>query len=103
MADSYDGNGDYSSYNEEDNDYSKQRKNAGGGGGPHNGDNVNHDHHHHHGGGSAGGGPMGSHDGQQMNDKTNEYIRECLTEKSRMDKKFPIAEKLLDCGESNWY
>ncbi|XP_055857148.1 KH domain-containing, RNA-binding, signal transduction-associated protein 2 isoform X1 [Episyrphus balteatus] len=86
MTEAYDGNGDYSSYNDDESDY--KRKGGGGnagGGGPHpshNGDNSNHDHH--------------PGDGPQLNDKANEYIRDCLTEKNRMDKKYPIAEKLLE-------
>ncbi|XP_073846200.1 quaking related 54B [Musca autumnalis] len=65
--------------------------------GPHNGDNS------HVGGGggvneqhlvsSSMGGPI---DTNYLNEKANEYVRDCLNEKSRMDRKFPIAEKLLD-------
>lgn len=77
MANTYEGNGgDYTT-------------------GPHNGDNS-------HGGGGGGvgdhgvgGGPI---DTNYLNEKANEYVRDCLNEKSRMDRKFPIAEKLLDAG-----
>ncbi|XP_018785932.1 PREDICTED: KH domain-containing, RNA-binding, signal transduction-associated protein 2 [Bactrocera latifrons] len=108
MTDVYDGNGDYATYNDDD-DYGKQRK--GGcvpGVDPHNGDSSNHDLHHHVGGvvGSGGGGGVvgggmgmmgGGGEGGQLNDKANEYIRDCMAEKNRMDRKFPIAEKLMDC------
>ncbi|ALC41078.1 qkr54B [Drosophila busckii] len=98
MSDKYEGNGDYSAYNEDDNnDYnggggggvSKPRKNAGvgGGGNAHNGDNGVHDHH---------GGPEGGGGNMPLNEKANEYIRDCMAEKHRMDRKFPIAEKLLE-------
>ncbi|KAL7735763.1 hypothetical protein ACLKA6_020012 [Drosophila palustris] len=90
MTEKYDSNGDYSTYNEEDNEY------VGGGGGKprksvgivgaHNGDAGAHDHH---------GGPEGSAN-VQLNEKANEYIRDCMAEKNRMDRKFPIAEKLLE-------
>ncbi|XP_058979789.1 KH domain-containing, RNA-binding, signal transduction-associated protein 2-like isoform X2 [Musca domestica] len=79
MANTYEGNGDYST-------------------GPHNGDNhgggggvasVNEQHH----GVSSSMGPI---DTNYLNEKANEYVRDCLNEKSRMDRKFPIAEKLLD-------
>ncbi|XP_054737223.1 KH domain-containing, RNA-binding, signal transduction-associated protein 3 isoform X2 [Anastrepha obliqua] len=107
MTDVYDGNGDYAAYNEDD-DYGKQRK--GGcvtGVDPHNGDSSNHDLHHHVGGVVVGGGGVGVGGGMgmvgggggdvgQLNDKANEYIRDCMAEKNRMDRKFPIAEKLLD-------
>ncbi|XP_061394388.1 KH domain-containing, RNA-binding, signal transduction-associated protein 2 [Musca vetustissima] len=39
---------------------------------------------------------MGPIDTNYLNEKANEYVRDCLNEKSRMDRKFPIAEKLLD-------
>lgn len=115
MTDVYDGNGDYAAYNDDD-DYSKQRKvGCVPGVDPHNGDSSNHDLHHHVGGVVVGGGVAGGMgmvggvggvggvmggDGGQLNDKANEYIRDCMAEKNRMDRKFPIAEKLLDCGES---
>ena len=110
MTDVYDGNGDYATYNDDD-DYSKQRKSGCVPGvDPHNGDSSNHDLHHHVGGvvGSGGGGGVvgggmgmmgGGGEGGQLNDKANEYIRDCMAEKNRMDRKFPIAEKLMDCGE----
>ena len=83
MTDSYEGNGDYSAYNEV-------------GAGNHNGDMTNHAHTHDiHGSSGAGGG-----DAAQLNEKANEYVRDCLTEKSRMERKYPIAEKLLDSGKS---
>lgn len=83
MTDSYDGNG--SSYNDNDDDYNKQRNKVGAG--PLNGvDMSNHT--------MAGSGA----DAAQLNEKANEYIRDCLTEKNRMERKFPIAEKLLDSG-----
>ncbi|XP_034103980.1 KH domain-containing, RNA-binding, signal transduction-associated protein 2 [Drosophila nasuta] len=93
MTEKYDGNGDYSAYNEEDsNEYGggggKARKSAGngGGGGPHNGDAGAHDLH----GVPEGGASV------QLNEKANEYIRDCMAEKNRMDRKFPIAEKLME-------
>ncbi|XP_013098022.1 KH domain-containing, RNA-binding, signal transduction-associated protein 2 isoform X2 [Stomoxys calcitrans] len=46
---------------------------------------------------NSGGGEQHQHpDTNYLNEKANEYVRECLNEKSRMDRKFPIAEKLLD-------
>ncbi|XP_064542640.1 KH domain-containing, RNA-binding, signal transduction-associated protein 2 isoform X2 [Drosophila montana] len=96
MTEKYDGNGDYSSYNEEDsNEYVGGGGGGGGGGKPrksvssggaHNGDSGVHDHH---------GGPEGSAN-VQLNEKASEYIRDCMAEKNRMDRKFPIAEKLLE-------
>lgn len=86
MTEKYDGNGDYSTYNEEDiNEYGggKSRKPVNSGCG-HNGDS---DH-----GGTEGGGSGNV----QLNEKANEYIRDCMAEKNRMDRKFPIAEKLLE-------
>ncbi|XP_067628343.1 KH domain-containing, RNA-binding, signal transduction-associated protein 2 isoform X2 [Eurosta solidaginis] len=93
MTDVYDGNGDYAAYNDDD-DYGKRK-----GVDPHNGDNSNNDLHHHVGGmvGGVGMGMVTGGDGGQLNDKANEYIRDCMAEKNRMDRKFPIAEKLLDC------
>ncbi|XP_037948330.1 KH domain-containing, RNA-binding, signal transduction-associated protein 3-like [Teleopsis dalmanni] len=89
MTDAFDGNGDYSPYNDDDNEYSKQRKSGVGSNTvPHNGDNTNH---------VSSGGPGASGDSGQLNEKANEYIRDCLSEKNRMDRKFPIAEKLLEC------
>lgn len=98
MTEKYDGNGDYSSYNEEDsNEYGGGGGSGGGGkprksvgsGGAHNGDSGVHDHH---------GGPEGSAN-VQLNEKASEYIRDCMAEKNRMDRKFPIAEKLLEGGK----
>uniref|UniRef100_A0A1B0FFI7 Uncharacterized protein n=1 Tax=Glossina morsitans morsitans TaxID=37546 RepID=A0A1B0FFI7_GLOMM len=93
MTDNYDDNGDYPNYTEDD-DYGKQRKTGVGPGGPnsqlvssHNGDN------------SANHGlnvNMATSDNNHLNEKANEYIRDCLSEKARMERKFPIAEKLLD-------
>ncbi|XP_034651562.1 KH domain-containing, RNA-binding, signal transduction-associated protein 2 isoform X3 [Drosophila subobscura] len=94
MTEKYDGNGDFSPYNDDENEYSgKPRKTAGSGGGPgsgpgaHNGDSSVHDHSHH---GGDGNGSV------QINEKANEYIRDCMAERNRMDRKFPIGEKLLD-------
>ncbi|KAL7735539.1 hypothetical protein ACLKA6_010567 [Drosophila palustris] len=88
MTEKYDSNGDYSTYNEEDDEY------VGGGGdkprksvgivGAHTGDAGAHDQH---------GGPEGSAN-VQLNEKANEYIRDFMAEKNRMDRKFPIAEKI---------
>ncbi|KAI9577704.1 KH domain-containing, RNA-binding, signal transduction-associated protein 2 [Glossina fuscipes] len=93
MTDNYDDNGDYPNYTEDD-DYGKQRKTGVGPGGSnsqlvssHNGDN------------SANHGlnvNMATSDNNHLNEKANEYIRDCLSEKARMERKFPIAEKLLD-------
>lgn len=107
MTDVYDGNGDYAAYNDDD-DYGSKQGRKGGcvpGVDPHNGDSSNHDLHHHVGGGTGVSGGMGmmgggGGEGGQLNDKANEYIRDCMAEKNRMDRKFPIAEKLMDCGES---
>ncbi|EDW01377.1 GH21401 [Drosophila grimshawi] len=93
MSEKYDGNGDYSTYNEDEaNEYGgKTRgKSVGnsGGSGAHNGDSGIHDHHH--------GGAEGSGNNVQLNEKASEYIRDCMAEKNRMDRKFPIAEKLLE-------
>ncbi|XP_030375618.1 KH domain-containing, RNA-binding, signal transduction-associated protein 2 [Scaptodrosophila lebanonensis] len=75
MTEKYDGNGDYSTYNEDDNEYGgKPRKNCVG---TANGDSSTHDH-------------------VQLNEKANEYIRDCMAEKNRMDRKYPISEKLLE-------
>lgn len=96
MTNTYEGNGDYSSYTEEESEYSKQRKMAGSG--PHNGDNNHGDLHHH--------GPntnMNPAENNYLNEKANDYIRDCLNEKSRMDRKFPIAEKLLDAGKLQYF
>lgn len=82
----YEGNGgDYVSYAEDENDYTKQRKVGGplsAAGGTHN-----------------GGDMMSPSDCNHLNEKANEYVRDCANEKSRMDRKFPIAEKLLDNGK----
>ncbi|XP_075165026.1 quaking related 54B [Haematobia irritans] len=48
---------------------------------------------------NGGGDPHQHPDTNYLNEKANErecFVRECLNEKSRMDRKFPIAEKLLD-------
>ena len=92
MANTYEGNGDYSSYAEEESEYSKQRKMATSG--PHNGDNSHSDLHHHN-----PNTNMNPAENNYLNEKANDYIRDCLNEKSRMDRKFPIAEKLLDAGK----
>lgn len=92
MANTYEGNGDYSSYAEEESEYSKQRKMASSG--PHNGDNSHSDLHHHN-----PNTNINPAENNYLNEKTNDYIRDCLNEKSRMDRKFPIAEKLLDAGK----
>ncbi|XP_002074901.3 KH domain-containing, RNA-binding, signal transduction-associated protein 2 [Drosophila willistoni] len=88
MTDKYDGNGDFSTYapiEDQDQDY-KPRKGTSG---PHNGDSSGHDHH-----GVSGGGADASN--AQINEKANEYIRDCMAERNRMDRKFPIAEKLIE-------
>lgn len=92
MANTYEGNGEYSSYAEEESEYGKQRKMTVTG--PHNGDN-NHGDLHHHGTNTN----MNTGENNYLNEKANDYIRDCLNEKSRMDRKFPIAEKLLDSGK----
>lgn len=89
MTEKYDGNGDYSTYNEDDNEYGgagKPRKSVSAGS-AHNGDS---DHH------SAADGSANV----QLNEKASEYIRDCVAEKTRMDRKFPIAEKLLEGGKN---
>ncbi|XP_017961599.1 KH domain-containing, RNA-binding, signal transduction-associated protein 2-like [Drosophila navojoa] len=98
MTEKYDSNGDYSAYNEDDsNEYvgggggGKPRKSIGSsGGGAHNGDSNVHDHRDRDHGGPEGSGNV------QLNEKASEYIRDCMAEKNRMDRKFPIAEKLLE-------
>lgn len=91
MTEKYDGNGDFSAFNDDDNDFGGKPRKSGGSigapGGAHNGDSSAHDHGHH------GGDPGGS---VQINEKANEYIRDCMAERNRMDRKFPIAEKLLE-------
>ncbi|KAH8290785.1 hypothetical protein KR054_005964 [Drosophila jambulina] len=91
MTEKYDGNGDFSAFNDDDNEFGgKQRKStasSGAPGGAHNGDSSAHDHGHH---GTDAGGSV------QINEKANEYIRDCMAERNRMDRKFPIAEKLLE-------
>ncbi|KAH8374127.1 hypothetical protein KR200_010205 [Drosophila serrata] len=91
MTEKYDGNGDFSAFNDDDNEFGgKQRKPSASSvapGGAHNGDSSAHDHGHH---GTDSGGSV------QINEKANEYIRDCMAERNRMDRKFPIAEKLLD-------
>lgn len=91
MANAYDGNGEYSNYVEEENEYGKQRKMVATG--PHNGDNSHGEHHH--------GSNINSGENSYLNEKANDYMRDCLSEKTRMDRKFPIAEKLLDTGKLN--
>lgn len=100
MANTYDGNGDYTNYAEDESEYSKQRKMAGmSATGPHNGDNSHGGVDPHHGvSSSIGAGGVGG-DNNYLNEKANEYVRDCINEKSRMDRKFPIAEKLLDSGK----
>ncbi|KAH8280424.1 hypothetical protein KR018_006984 [Drosophila ironensis] len=96
MTEKYDGNGDFS-FNDDDNDFGgKPRKSTGSGGvpgGAHNGDSSGHDHGHGHGHGGDSGNSV------QINEKANEYIRDCMAERNRMDRKFPIAEKLLEGGK----
>ncbi|XP_065368504.1 KH domain-containing, RNA-binding, signal transduction-associated protein 2 isoform X1 [Calliphora vicina] len=89
MANAYEGNGEYSNYADDESEYGKQRKMAATG--PHNGDN-NHGELHHHGTNTN----MTPGENNYLNEKANDYIRDCLNEKSRMDRKFPISEKLLD-------
>lgn len=91
MANTYDGNGEYSNYVEEECEYGKQRKMVPSG--PHNGDNTHGDHHH------GQNTNLNPGENNYLNEKANDYIRDCLNEKSRMDRKFLIAEKLLDTGE----
>lgn len=100
MTEKYDSNGDYSAYNEdESNEYvgggggGKPRKSIGSSGGAHNGDSNVHDHRDRDHGGTEGSGNL------QLNEKASEYIRDCMAEKNRMDRKFPIAEKLLEGGK----
>lgn len=92
MANAYEGNGEYTNYADDENEYGKQRKMAATG--PHNGDN-NHGELHHHGTNTN----MTPGENNYLNEKANDYIRDCLNEKSRMDRKFPISEKLLDTGK----
>ncbi|KAI8040072.1 hypothetical protein M5D96_007500 [Drosophila gunungcola] len=90
MTEKYDGNGEFSAFNDDEEFGGKPRKSGGSIGAPggaHNGDSSAHDHGHH------GGDPGGS---IQINEKANEYIRDCMVERNRMDRKFPIAEKLLE-------
>lgn len=95
MANTYDGNGDYTNYTEDENEYGKQRKmGVMSVTGPHNGDNTHVELHHH-----GPGTNMSPGENNYLNEKANEYIRDCLNEKSRMDRKFPISEKLLDSGK----
>jgi len=94
MTEKYEGNGDFSAFNDDDNDFGGKPRKPGGSigapGGAHNGDASAHDHGHH------GGDPGGN---VQINEKANEYIRDCMAERNRMDRKFPIAEKLLEGGK----
>lgn len=118
MTDAYDGNGEYGNFGEDD-EYNNGSGGNGGGGaaskqqrkaasvmvgggvnvigasvvsptaaGTHNGDsNV------------TALGVVGT-DGNHLNEKAHEYIRDCLNEKARMERKYPIAERLLDTGKS---
>lgn len=95
MTEKYDGNGDFSTFNDDDNDFGGKPRKSGGGstgapGGAHNGDSSAHDHGHH---------AADSANTVQINEKANEYIRDCMAERNRMDRKFPIAEKLIEGGK----
>ncbi|XP_055379333.1 KH domain-containing, RNA-binding, signal transduction-associated protein 3 isoform X2 [Condylostylus longicornis] len=72
LSDTYEGNGDYSYNNDEETDF--KRKSG-------NGAEENNDH---------------QQDGSHINEKANEYLKDCILEKSKLDKKFPICERLLD-------
>ena len=76
MTDTFEGNGDYAYTNDEDVDFKRKGD----------GDNT------------TSGNTENQQDSSHLNEKATEYIRECMAEKSRLEKKYPIAERLLDSG-----
>lgn len=78
MTESYEGNGEYNNYNDEETDFKRK---VGSGGGSQN-ENSEEPH----------------NEQPSLNDKANDYIRDCLMEKNKLDKNFPIAERLLEGG-----
>ncbi|CAD7088764.1 unnamed protein product [Hermetia illucens] len=76
MTESYEGNGEYNNYNDEETDFKRK---VGSGGGSQN-ENSEEPH----------------NEQPSLNDKANDYIRDCLMEKNKLDKNFPIAERLLE-------
>lgn len=73
MTESFEGNGDYSYNNDEEENFKRKSNDV---------DNV-----------ASNDNPQ---DSSHLNEKATEYIRDCISEKSRMDKKYPIAERLLE-------
>lgn len=123
MTDAYEGNGEYGNFGEDD-EYNNGSGGGNGGGGGNTGKqqrkvpsgivtggagNVNtvggasvapsvvvagtHN-----GDGSTGVLGVGGGEGNHLNEKAHEYIRDCLNEKARMERKYPISERLLDNG-----
>lgn len=77
MADAYDGNGDFA-YSESASDFNKHQSSA----------SLKSDDE--------------AEDNNPMAEKVSEYMKELLTEKVAIDKKYPHAERLLDQGKCEW-
>ena len=75
MAELYEGNGDYSSHNEGSSDFKRKSGNS-------NDKDEEHE-----------------EDGPKLNEKANEYIRELLSERVSMERKYPCADRLIENGE----
>lgn len=43
------------------------------------------------------------HESTQLNEKTNEYLQDCLTEKKSVEKKYPVCKKLIETGNKSIY
>lgn len=82
MADSYESNGNYNSYNDDEPDFKRKRTDST------NGDGTQSDHEH-----------GDNNDDVKLNQKATDYIRDCLAEKARLEKEFPIAGRLLSNGK----
>lgn len=85
-------------YSEDTSDYKRKRRTvdetesgagntiSGGSGGD--GQEPNNSSGHHH------------HDAVPLNEKTNEYLQECLLEQKSIEKKYSICKRLLDSGKN---